>query len=57
MVVLESQEVAGEYRLSNADLCRTMVFTEMRPELIIEIEDAGDGPAKLPNSGSAVGDP
>jgi hypothetical protein len=39
MVVLESQEVDGEHRLTNADLCRDMVFTEMRPELTIELED------------------
>ena len=38
MVVLESQEVDGVYRLSNADLCREVVFTEMRPELRIEVE-------------------
>lgn len=39
MVVLESREVDGKYHLSNADLCRDMVFSEMQPELTIEVEE------------------
>ncbi len=41
MVVLESREVDGKRRLFNADLCRVVVFTEMRPELRIEVEEEG----------------
>ena len=44
MVVLESREVDGKRRLSNADLCREVVFTEMRPELRIEVEEEGVPP-------------
>jgi len=39
MVVLESEEVDGKRRLSNADLCRETVFTEMQPELTLEVEE------------------
>lgn len=38
MVVLESQELDGKRVLSNADMCRTMVFTEMRPEVHMQVD-------------------
>jgi hypothetical protein len=38
MVVLESQEVDGRRRLSNADLCDSLVFTPVSPEVEIRVE-------------------
>jgi hypothetical protein len=38
MVVLRSEEVEGEYRLSPPDLCGEAVFVEVRPEVRIEVE-------------------
>jgi hypothetical protein len=55
MVVLESREVDGKRRLSHSELCREVVFTEVTPELRVEVEeDAPSGPA---DSAPAVGTP
>ena len=44
MVVMEPREVDGKTVLTNADLCRQVTFTEMRPELVVEIEEEEDDP-------------
>jgi len=38
MVVLSSEDVDGEPRLSPADICTEAVFVETRPEVQIEVE-------------------
>jgi hypothetical protein len=38
MVVLRSEDVDGEKRLSPPDVCTEAVFLEMRPEVRIEVE-------------------
>jgi hypothetical protein len=38
MVVLNSEEVDGQPRLSPADICTETVFVETQPELQIEVE-------------------
>ncbi len=38
MVVLRSEDVDGEPRLSPADVCTEAVFVETRPEVEIEVE-------------------
>ncbi len=45
MVVLESGEVDGEVRLSPADLCQEVVFAEMKPDVVVELEEE-PAPAK-----------
>jgi hypothetical protein len=37
MVVLDSQETDGKRGLTNADLCERLVFTEVSPEVHIEV--------------------
>jgi len=44
LVVMESQEVDGARQLSHADLCREVVFTEMAPEVHMEVD-----PSDLPH--------
>jgi hypothetical protein len=45
MVVLRSEQVEGEERLSPSDVCTETVFVEMRPEVEIEVErGASDAP-------------
>ena len=39
MVVLESSEVDGEVQLTPADLCQEVVFAEMRPDVVVELEE------------------
>jgi hypothetical protein len=38
MVVLESREVDGKRVLSNADLCQNLVFTEVSPEVHMQVD-------------------
>jgi hypothetical protein len=47
MVVMESQEVDGERRLSHPEPCREVVFTEMAPEVHFEVAPE-DVPAAAP---------
>lgn len=46
MVVLESQRVDGEYRLTPPDLCSQILVAEIEPALEMEVEepDVSEGP-------------
>jgi len=60
MVVMEPREVDGKQVLTNADLCRQVTFTEMRPELVVEIvDDAAPTEPEVaePPASSPVADP
>jgi hypothetical protein len=56
MVVLESRDVDGERSLSHAELCREVVFTEVRPEVHVEVEEEDSPPAPA-DPAPAVGAP
>ena len=43
MVVLVASEVEGETRLT-PDLCREVVFAEMRPDVVVELEEEEPAP-------------
>jgi hypothetical protein len=47
MVVMESEEVDGDRRLSHPDPCREVVFTEMAPEVHFDVAPE-DVPAAAP---------